>query len=163
MRPVTVVQCQQCSVKFTPRPRGYNARYCSGVCQRRAKRSRLRNDRPEILQGQRRRSYQRIKDDPELLELHRRQARGSVRLVRAWLADYKLAQGCVDCGYNRHPAALQLDHEGPKSVEIADARSSVSRLKAEIESGLCRVRCANCHSIKTWERKRQLITTATVD
>lgn len=75
--------------------------------------------------------------------------------VRAWLADYKMSKGCADCGYAEHPAALQLDHEGEKSIEIADARTSVARLLREIESGQCVVRCANCHSVKTWERKQR--------
>lgn len=74
--------------------------------------------------------------------------------VRAWLADYKMERGCVDCGFKEHPAALQLDHEGEKSIEIAAARTSVARLLKEIEDGECVVRCANCHSIKTWERKQ---------
>lgn len=74
--------------------------------------------------------------------------------VRAWLADYKVKQGCADCGYNAHFSALQLDHEGKKSVEIALARTSIDRLLAEIRNGECVVRCANCHSIKTWERKQ---------
>lgn len=58
---------------------------------------------------------------------------------------------------DRHSAAvsaLQLDHEGKKSVEIALARTSIDRLLAEIRNGECVVRCANCHSIKTWERKQ---------
>jgi hypothetical protein len=74
--------------------------------------------------------------------------------AREWLAKYKLERGCVDCGYREHAAALQLDHEGPKAVEIAEARSSIRRLMAEIEAGQCKVRCANCHSIRTWERKQ---------
>jgi len=76
------------------------------------------------------------------------------RKVRDWLATYKLERGCIDCGYKTHSAALQLDHEGPKAVAISTARSSIARLRAEIESGQCKVRCANCHAIKTWERKQ---------
>lgn len=64
-----------------------------------------------------------------------------------------MSRGCVDCGYKEHYSALQLDHEGEKSMEIADARSSIARLKREIEAGRCKVRCANCHSIITWKRK----------
>jgi len=75
--------------------------------------------------------------------------------VRAWLADYKLAHGCADCGYHEHFAALQLDHEGEKSLSIADARTSVERLLEEIRNGECVVRCANCHAVKTWERKQR--------
>lgn len=75
------------------------------------------------------------------------------RRVYAWLSEYKMSRGCVDCGYAKHPAALQLDHEGPKSRSIADSRSSIGGLEREIKNGKCVVRCANCHSIKTLERK----------
>lgn len=87
------------------------------------------------------------------MEKHQAVARRYREQTREWLNDYKLSHRCVDCGYRAHPAALQLDHEGPKAVEIGHARSSIARLKAEIESGQCKVRCANCHSIRTWERK----------
>lgn len=50
---------------------------------------------------------------------------------------------------------LQLDHTGPKSMSIADARSSIRRLKDEIERGKCVVRCANCHAVKTAERRTE--------
>jgi len=77
------------------------------------------------------------------------------RLVREWLSAYKLERGCVDCGYKEYACALQSDHEGVKSVSIADARSSIDRLKKEIEDGQCVVRCANCHSIRTWRDKQK--------
>lgn len=133
---------------------GFNAKYCSDTCKRRNQRRRLRINKPEQLKNARKRSYQRIKLNPEQIALHRGRARKYRLHGREWLATYKLSQGCYDCGYNKHSAALQLDHEGPKAVEIAEARSSIKRLEAEILSGKCRVRCANCHSIKTWERKQ---------
>jgi len=60
----------------------------------------------------------------------------------------KLRRGCVDCGYNKHPAALDFDHvDGTKVFNI----SKVSRSQAalEIEMSKCVVRCANCHRIRT--------------
>lgn len=77
--------------------------------------------------------------------------------TRAWLAKYKIDRGCVDCGFKAHFAALQLDHCGEKSADIADCRSSVKRLLREIEDGKCEVRCANCHSIKTWREKNGMM------
>lgn len=73
--------------------------------------------------------------------------------MRQWLADYKQAAGCIDCGFDLHFSALQIDHTGEKSDSIANCRSSVARLKKEIDKGACVVRCANCHSIKTWCEK----------
>lgn len=148
------MNCTQCELEFTPKERGYNARYCSDTCKRRNQRARLRVNNPQQLRDARKRSYAQTKKHPDRLQAHRAIANTYRKGVREWLAQYKLSLGCVDCGYNAHSAALQLDHEGPKSVEIADARSSIARLKAEIAAGNCKVRCANCHSIRTWERKQ---------
>jgi hypothetical protein len=72
---------------------------------------------------------------------------------RAFLARWKLAAGCADCGYAAHPAALDFDHvRGEKSFNICDGgtrRHAV--LLAELEK--CVVRCANCHRIATHERR----------
>lgn len=148
------MRCKNCGMEFTPKPRGYNARYCSDNCKRRSQRKRLKLFNPEQLQSARSRSYQATKNNPDRLNKHRISGNNYRSDVRAWLAEYKIEMGCVDCGYKKHYSALQLDHEGIKSVEISDARSSISRLKKEIEDGNCKVRCANCHSIKTWERKQ---------
>jgi hypothetical protein len=150
-----VVTCHSCKIDFTPKPMGYNARYCSERCKRRSQRKRLLANKPDQLRTARARSYRQTKQHPERLAKHRELANSHRRRTRQWLSDYKMDRGCVDCGYKQHPAALQLDHEGHKSVEIADARSSIQRLKAEIEAGNCKVRCANCHSIRTWKNKQK--------
>jgi hypothetical protein len=100
----------------------------------------------------------RMQSDPAFKAAHRARAIAYQKDVRAWLAAYKMEHGCSDCGFRGHFSALQLDHEGAKSVEISKARTSIARLKAEIESGQCKVRCANCHSIRTWERKQNSTT-----
>lgn len=144
-----------CGETFTPAPNGFNARYCSKRCKAREKYSRVISD--ERLHEQKKvaaqRHYQNKKASPERLEKHREQTREGRRAVREWLAGYKKERGCIDCGFNAHASALQLDHLGKKSVSIADSRSSISRLLAEIEAGECVVRCANCHSIKTWAER----------
>jgi hypothetical protein len=153
---VVVVICHSCEQAFRPKPMGYNARYCSDKCKRRSQRKRLRENNPEQLRSARARSYRQTKKHAERIAKHHESANRHRCRTRQWLSDYRLAQGCVDCGYQEHPAALQLDHEGHKSVEIADARSSIRRLQAEIESGNCKVRCANCHSIRTWKSKQKV-------
>lgn len=152
---VAMRKCETCESQFQPRAGGYNARYCSDTCKRRSQRARLRLNNPEQLKTARARSYHATKLHNDRYATRLESGKAQRKTVREWLADYKLTRGCVDCGYKAHSAALQLDHEGLKSVEIADARSSISRLKAEIEAGQCKVRCANCHSIRTWERKQQ--------
>ena len=62
----------------------------------------------------------------------------------------KTSKGCVDCGYNDDPVALQFDH-----IDRNDKTGTVSqmilhnlkKLFAEIKK--CEIRCANCHMIKT--------------
>ncbi len=70
-----------------------------------------------------------------------------------WVQGLKQAQGCVDCGYNDHPAALEFDHvTGPKLFNIG---SGGRRTKADIleEIKKCEVVCANCHRVRTNERR----------
>ena len=64
---------------------------------------------------------------------------------------YKTARGCCVCGYNSHPAALHFDHLGDnKSFNISqDPKRAWNLIEAEMAK--CRVICANCHSIKTYE------------
>lgn len=149
------VCCAACFIYFTPKKRGYNAKYCSDKCKRRNQRARLLKENPDQLRQARKRSYIQIKKHSDRHEKHKENSRQYRNKTREWLAAYKIENGCVDCGYKEHSAALQLDHEGKKSIEIADARSSIKRLQQEILAGNCKVRCANCHSIKTWERKQK--------
>lgn len=147
--------CAECGVLFVPKALGYNAKYCSMSCKDKDRYKRRRKNDPEYYVAARRRAFLQTKTHPDRYENHMLSSRRGKKSVRQWLAEYKLKHGCVDCGYKEHSAALQLDHEGPKTAEIANCRSSVKRLLAEIESGQCKVRCANCHSIKTWERKQK--------
>jgi len=70
------------------------------------------------------------------------------------LATLKLDSGCVDCGYAENPDALQFDHvRGDKVRSISQmVLSAWDKLFAELEK--CEVRCANCHAIRTAERRR---------
>lgn len=69
----------------------------------------------------------------------------------------KVSAGCIDCGYAEHAQALQFDHtDDNKHMNVSDMiRSDYGwdRIKAEIQK--CEVRCANCHAIKTVERRHQ--------
>ena len=66
--------------------------------------------------------------------------------LRKWLSDYKIQQGCSDCGYNANPVALDFDHIGKKNKNMGECHT---RTEAEAEILLCEVRCANCHRIRT--------------
>ena len=72
------------------------------------------------------------------------------------LGKIKMARGCVDCGYNKHPAALQFDHVyGEKLFNVGVRKATVSMQKLEKEIYKCEVRCANCHAIITYRRKQE--------
>jgi hypothetical protein len=68
---------------------------------------------------------------------------------------YKVSKGCVDCGYNLNPHALEFDHlpgyEKTQTVASLMYRSW-ERIWEEITK--CEVVCANCHAIRTYERKQ---------
>jgi|SRR5579859_696445 len=67
----------------------------------------------------------------------------------------KSSRGCLDCGYNKHPAALHFDHvRGTKCFTIGEGRTRQwSLVLDEIEK--CEVRCANCHAIKSYREMRE--------
>ena len=73
---------------------------------------------------------------------------------RDFLTAYKLEKGCCVCGFNKHPAALQLDHIDP-STKVDNVGTMVQRaakwedIHTEIEK--CRVICANCHAVHSYE------------
>ena len=67
-----------------------------------------------------------------------------------FLARYKLAAGCFDCGYNANAVALDFDHLQPSEKSFclsSNRKTSPRKLRTELEK--CVVRCANCHRIKT--------------
>lgn len=73
---------------------------------------------------------------------------------RAFVHRVKRVLGCIDCGV-KNPVILEFDHvKGEKINNIADMVHrplSVDVIKEEIRK--CEVRCANCHRIKTHERR----------
>lgn len=74
-----------------------------------------------------------------------------------YTAQVKAARGCVDCGYCDSPVALDFDHVTGKKV--ANVSSLVRRARAQVDAEIakCEVRCANCHRIKTAERRCEAI------
>lgn len=63
----------------------------------------------------------------------------------------KMKAGCIDCGFNSHPAALAFDHLDPskKSFKIGSGFITRNWEKVLAEIAKCVVRCCNCHAIKT--------------
>lgn len=77
---------------------------------------------------------------------------------RAFIDGYKVAKGCMDCGYRQHPEALEFDHvRGTKQANLAEAVGQTwSRERILAEIAKCDVVCANCHRIRTFTRRNEV-------
>jgi hypothetical protein len=83
---------------------------------------------------------------------HRRQRQEAA----AWYLSLKAGRPCTDCGGVFHPAAMQWDH--PPDVEkVADVARLYGGSRARVleEIAKCELVCANCHAVRTYERRRQ--------
>lgn len=72
---------------------------------------------------------------------------------REWMQSLKIGP-CVDCGQCYHPEAMQFDHLGDKVYCVSDliARGwGRERMLAEIAK--CELVCANCHAVRTYNRR----------
>mgnify|MGYP003152885164 CR=1 FL=1 len=81
------------------------------------------------------------------------------RSQRRWARDYvqrvKRLHKCIDCGES-NPLVLEFDHVKDKSHNISDMTNgaySIEAIKKEMRK--CEIRCANCHRIKTIERRNE--------
>ena len=144
------LNCKKCSIVYTPKPGGWNSLYCSKKCKESVK------ARPAYSSEVRRKTYLRMKIDPDEYRKHTESGTRSRNKIRIWLATYKMERGCADCGYKEYAAALQFDHEGEKRFTISQIRTSIHRILREIENGKCVLRCANCHAVRTWHQKNKI-------
>ena len=68
----------------------------------------------------------------------------------------KLEAGCCECGYNTNAYALDFDHINPAEKEFNISKRLQQycweKLKKEIDK--CRVMCANCHRIHSYDNTR---------
>ena len=103
--------------------------------------------------------YRMCFSDPEKLKRARKKtAQNRHRKHQKWMDEQKaLRGGCVDCGYNAHPAALDWDHlPGSKKLfSIGQEKyRPIPQLLEEIAK--CELVCANCHRIRTATRRAEL-------
>ncbi len=75
---------------------------------------------------------------------------------------YKTERGCLICGFNEDPVALDLDHLSPEEKVAGVSRllryASWEAVLAELEK--CQVLCSNCHRVKTMRGTRHLLAQA---
>ena len=71
-----------------------------------------------------------------------------------YIRNYKTEKGCSECGYNKSPMALELDHvdRSKKTGKLSKAYFwPWDRIHEELKN--CVVLCANCHREKTEKEK----------
>lgn len=137
--------CEKCGGSFLAKRA--TAKYCSSACREQA-----RPARPKPTAEQHRAWRKRRLTQDGYRERVNAVENARARRVKAWVSNFKLENGCIDCGYAGHPAALDIDHMEGKTANIS-ALKSIAAVEAEIARHKCVVRCANCHRIKSWETR----------
>ena len=112
------------------------------------------DDLRRLKKAQTQRTYR--EQNPEKRKLYNKRGRKRSKKRRAAFRQmtdaYKASRGCVDCG-EKNPIVLDFDHLGKKLFDIANGVGrNPNTLAAEVAK--CLVRCANCHRLKTHERRR---------
>ena len=76
--------------------------------------------------------------------------------MTAWYRDLNANTPCTDCGGIFHPAAMTWDHlPGYEKVDNVGAMlTRHSRAKLLREIAKCELVCANCHAVRSYERRR---------
>lgn len=98
-----------------------------------------------------------LNPDQEALRARRNaQDRAFLDRRRAAIHEIKMQSGCVDCGYNLYPEALDFDHlpGTEKLVTIGSQLKSGTWEQVLEEIAKCEVVCANCHRHRTSMRRR---------
>jgi hypothetical protein len=77
------------------------------------------------------------------------------RELLAYIQQIKVSRGCTDCGYNVSPEALDFDHLPgvDKEYRLATMAAGSSKARIDREIAKCEVVCANCHRIRTAQRR----------
>lgn len=71
--------------------------------------------------------------------------------VRDWVTEYKEDRPCTDCGGFFKGCQMQFDHLHSKKLNVSLA-ASVKQAQDEIAK--CELVCANCHSLRTYNRNQ---------
>ena len=91
-------------------------------------------------------------------EAHKAWRRQRVEENVEFMRQYKVEQGCADCGYNEHHAGLFFDHlPGFEKEHNLGGMYHHSRSKILEEISKCEVVCGRCHGIRTWERQQNMV------
>lgn len=76
------------------------------------------------------------------------------KVNRDYIVNIKESTPCMDCNKKYPSYVMHFDHIYEKNGAIANlSRSSVSLKRLQQEIDQCEIVCANCHAIRTFERK----------
>lgn len=87
-------------------------------------------------------------------QLNKRNNATKQKARKAFIDQLKMKSGCVDCGYAKHPEALQFDHLPGFTKQFTISKSHLKPLEEVLEEiKKCEVVCACCHAIRTHDRR----------
>lgn len=154
--------CGYCKSSFKPNSKKQVC--CSSVCNQK-KWIKLNPDKQKAINRRRERKrkginrynsearkkwYKKRKKDKVWADKIKKQANVRKRKILDYLKEYKISNGCCDCGYNKHHAALDFDHvRGIKKINVSFAKS-IKQAQNEIKK--CEIVCSNCHRVRTFNR-----------
>lgn len=94
------------------------------------------------------------RDDPEKRAEYAARNSRVAGEFREWLWAEK-SKPCTDCGGTFHPVAMDYDHLPGfvKEFEIGMAAAGRSRAAVLAEMAKCELVCANCHRVRTHQRR----------
>jgi len=89
-------------------------------------------------------------------EIRYEQVRARRQQLAKWVEQIKTSQACADRGVVYHPAAMTFDHlPGTEKVDnVSDLVRRGQKKLAQLEILKCEIVCANCHAIRTYDRRR---------
>jgi hypothetical protein len=90
----------------------------------------------------------RVENKERINELNRKNSKKCKKRNYEFISEIKKG-GCSECGYDKHPSALQFHHVDPSTKSdtvgfLTHKPASLDRLKEEIDK--CILLCANCHA-----------------
>ena len=144
---MTALACDRCEQPFTPVAKARGQRFCSKECRHAAWTSANRARLNETVRNYRRRRYQadgRWRDEGE-----------KARSLRAWMVEIK-SNPCADCGGSFDVCCMDFDHRdaSEKKFNVGSMFAHhYSRELIEAEVAKCDLVCANCHRIRTRNRR----------
>jgi NADH:ubiquinone oxidoreductase subunit F (NADH-binding) len=77
------------------------------------------------------------------------------RRLHEWNNRIKSSTPCADCGRTFHPVAMTWDHlpGTDKVTEVSNLVRAGKTIQARKEIEKCEVVCANCHAVRSYERR----------